>query len=344
VSNLLQSKDIYHQILPNGPLSLRIKDMVKPDIENISVIINKLDELKGQKEELGRTEFLTPVQGEIFKARTDIKWYIWKLTEKERREHFYNHNIAIQYIRAEKGRFVVTDEKELKLYSEDKPGVPKYSGERMDLDEELLVDCLKDKLKRARQEYWQKNIQPLIKEVDKLLFPHWNYLTLYGSWSLEEKIRIEAAIKSKVPADLDEVICELDKIRYRVNIEAEQSAPPNPADTKRNKKKTTKKITTKAKKAGEKGESDKYALIASLMKLHKIGTNKPNLTPLSQKELMADLLWNQPKVHRVMKAIFGPDPMKEYKRCFATGKLTGYMKKLKDGSYEVDGIAEPSDQ
>lgn len=49
---------------------------------------------------------------------------------------------------------------------------------------------------------------------------------------------------------------------------------------------------------------------------------------------------NQSKVHRTMKKVFGEKPMEAYKQCFATGKLTGYMKKLKDGTYKVDGIVE----
>ena len=205
--------------------------MVPPNIENVSAIINKIQELKGQKEKLKRTEFLTPVQREIFNAQIDIKWYIWKLTEKEKREHFYNHNIPIQYVSARKGRFVVTNENELKLYAEDKPGVSTYRGERVDLEEEFLVGGLKDKLKKARREYWQENIQPLIREVDKLLFPHWDYLTLYGSWFFAEKIHIEAAIKSTDPSALDEVVRELDKIRYKIQVESKQSAPKEPAGT-----------------------------------------------------------------------------------------------------------------
>jgi hypothetical protein len=196
-----------------------MQDMLKPNIENISAIIDKLDKLKDQKEKLKGTKFLTPVQQKILDARTDIKWYIWGLSEEERQEHFYNQGIPIQYVRARDGRFVVTDKEVLELYGEDESGVPVHRGTRMDLDEGLLVSVLRTIREEARLEYWQKNLQPLIKELDKLLFPYWDYLAMAGSWGAGEKGHIEAAIQSKNPVDLDEALCELDKIKYKITIE-----------------------------------------------------------------------------------------------------------------------------
>jgi len=107
--------------------------------------------------------------------------------------------------------------------------------------------------------------------------------------------------------------------------------------------KTTVEQKTKAKQETKKKQngSARYQLIAALQELHGIGTDKIKFEPLMSKELEGKLYWNQPKVHREMKKIFGDNPMQKYKRCFgAQKKLTGFMKELEDGTYEVDGIIE----
>ena len=97
-----------------------------------------------------------------------------------------------------------------------------------------------------------------------------------------------------------------------------------------------------AKKGAKKNQksSDKYQLIGALQKLHGIGTAQIRLKPLASKELEQELNWNQPKVHREMKKLFDEKPMQKYKHCFNVDKLTGFMKKLEDGSYDIDGIVE----
>lgn len=97
-------------------------------------------------------------------------------------------------------------------------------------------------------------------------------------------------------------------------------------------------------KSKKRKESDKYKLIGALLELHGFETENVRLEPVVSKELEKKLEWNQPKVHREMKKLFGDKPMQQYKQCFsAEKKLTGFMKKLKDGTYDVDGIVE-SDQ
>jgi len=87
-------------------------------------------------------------------------------------------------------------------------------------------------------------------------------------------------------------------------------------------------------------QKEHFELKAVLYKLHGIGTNKIRCEPVSQKELCEELDWPQAKVSREMRKLFGKDPMREYKRCFVRGKLVGIMKKLEDGSFQVDGIEE----
>jgi len=71
---------------------------------------------------------------------------------------------------------------------------------------------------------WAKHIQPLIDEIDRLLFPYWDYLIAYGSWRGDEKTIIESAIKSADPKGLGEVIKELEKIKYKIQVGSQQSA------------------------------------------------------------------------------------------------------------------------
>ncbi len=111
----------------------------------------------------------------------------------------------------------------------------------------------------------------------------------------------------------------------------------------------TKSVKEPPKKAAQgqsrtkKKEQDKFKLIAALMQYHKFTTKDINLEPAGQKELRSLTGWSQPKIHRGMKELFGDSPMEKYKRCFAQGKLSGFMKKLEDGTYEVEGITESTD-
>ncbi len=206
--------------------------MLKPNIEDISTIINKCKELSLRKEELKNKKFLTPVQQGVFNAQNKPLWlYIWRLSDEVQREHFYNCNIPIQYTRAKSGRFVVTHDNGLELYSENRDGTPVHDGDRVELDEELLVLALKDKAHKKRQPYWIDNIQPLINVIDKLLFPFWDYLRSNGSWGAGEQSRIETAVQSQDPSALDELIRELEKVRYKVEIESNQKVVQQQAQT-----------------------------------------------------------------------------------------------------------------
>lgn len=102
---------------------------------------------------------------------------------------------------------------------------------------------------------------------------------------------------------------------------------------------------TGGKKEGKKRDSDRYQLIGALVKLHGFGTDKIRLEPLGSKEIEKELGWNQTKVNREMEKLFGNKPMRQYKQCFKGGeKLTGFMKKLEDGSFDVDGIVESAQE
>ena len=210
--------------------------MLKPNIEDISTIINKCKDLSLRKEELKDKKFLTPVQQGVFNAQNKpLCLYIWRLSDEVKREHFHNCNIPLRYTRAKSGRFVVTHDNRLELYSENQDGTPVHDGDRVKLDEELLVLVLKDKARKERQQYWMDNIQPLINVIDKLLFPFWDYLRTNGSWGAGEQPRIETAVQSQDPSALDELIRELEKVRYKVEIESNQKVVQQQAETEREK-------------------------------------------------------------------------------------------------------------
>lgn len=78
-----------------------------------------------------------------------------------------------------------------------------------------------------------------------------------------------------------------------------------------------------------------------LLKHHKFAEETINFEPATQKELQVLTEWSQPKVHRVMKAIFGDNPMNTYKRRCKTKAITGFLKRSDHGSYTVEAIHEP---
>jgi len=222
--------------------------MLTPSIEDISVIIDKLKELKSQKEELKYKKFLTPVQQEVFNAQNKPLWlYIWKLPDDIEREHFSDCNIPICYKPSKYGRLVLVDDKELKLYSENENGVPKHKGVRMDLDEDMLIQVLKAKIRKERQLYWSENVEPLINKIEILLYPWWNYFGAKGSWGTREQEIIEAALKSPEVKDLKKVVKELERIKYNLEVEARQSADKGNIQAKKKRKAKVKKPERKFK-------------------------------------------------------------------------------------------------
>ena len=83
---------------------------------------------------------------------------------------------------------------------------------------------------------------------------------------------------------------------------------------------------------------------AALLKHHGFDEEAINYEPATQKQLQRLTQWNQPKVHRVMKAIFGDIPMNAYKRQCKTKAIKGFLKKSDDGSYTVEAIDDSVDR
>lgn len=85
-------------------------------------------------------------------------------------------------------------------------------------------------------------------------------------------------------------------------------------------------------------QNEKLQMQAALLKHHGFGSDNFDYTPATQKDLQELTRWNQPKVHRVMKTIFGDNPMNGYKQRCRTKAITGFLKKCDDGSYNVEAV------
>jgi len=106
------------------------------------------------------------------------------------------------------------------------------------------------------------------------------------------------------------------------------------------KKKTNRsQKTTSLDKTRKKKPDDMLILHAALMKHHGFDEKEMNLTPATQKELVDLTEWNQPKVHRMMKKLFGEKPMTAYKSRCKQKTIKGFLARKDDGSYDVEAIA-----
>ena len=94
----------------------------------------------------------------------------------------------------------------------------------------------------------------------------------------------------------------------------------------------------------EKREADVLTLQATFLKHHGFGKDYLNYDPITQKELQRTLNWSQAKVSRVMKAIFGNKPMSTYKTKCRTRSISGFLKKVDDGTTTVEAIYDPLEE
>ncbi len=110
--------------------------------------------------------------------------------------------------------------------------------------------------KMQREGSWPEDIKQLMNEIEKLLFPYLDYLEEKGTSGKWEQAYIEYLIKAGIPSKLDEVTQELEKIKYKIEVELQQSAPDKPADTEQNEK-LGGKIKTKDKPGRPKVSKEK---------------------------------------------------------------------------------------
>ena len=91
-------------------------------------------------------------------------------------------------------------------------------------------------------------------------------------------------------------------------------------------------------------QNEKLQIQAALLKHHAFDSDTINYEPATQKELQGLTLWNQTKVHRVMKSMFGENPTRIYKLRCKQETIIGFLKKCDDGSYNVEAVYNPTEE
>ena len=80
------------------------------------------------------------------------------------------------------------------------------------------------------------------------------------------------------------------------------------------------------------------------MSHHGVNDEEINWDPATQKELCTLTGWNQAKVSRMMKVMFGDKPMQTYKQRCKEKTIKGFLFKRDDGSCDVEAISPTRDE
>lgn len=91
-------------------------------------------------------------------------------------------------------------------------------------------------------------------------------------------------------------------------------------------------------------QNEKLQIQAALLKHHRFNNDSIIYEPATQKILQRLTQWNQPKVHRVMKDIFGNSPMHIYKQRCKQKTISGFLSKLDNGGYTVEAFDNPTEE
>jgi hypothetical protein len=106
----------------------------------------------------------------------------------------------------------------------------------------------------------------------------------------------------------------------------------------------SKRQTASVQRRQDKRKDELFLLRTALVQHHGLGSGKINWEPATQKRLHELTHWNQPKIHRMMKALFGDDPMQAYRQRCKEQTLKGFLLKEDDGSYNVEAYAPSDDE
>jgi len=99
-----------------------------------------------------------------------------------------------------------------------------------------------------------------------------------------------------------------------------------------------------SRKAKNLRQQELLILHAALMKHHGVSDEEVKWEPATQKQLHKLTGWNQPKISRMMKVMFGDNPMQTYKRRCKEQTIQGFLLKRDDGRYDVEAYASSSDE
>lgn len=197
-----------------------MESVLKPSPEDISALITKIEKLKQEIEKFRKKSFLTLMQKMALSHTADVSRLIFNLSEKDKREHFYNDDIPIHWKPNQRGRFILID-KEIELFDPEQHS-KRSSYDRMELDREQLVDFIKIRQREKRKHYWQTEIQPLKDQLDIDLTPWLPYMRPYVS--VEET---KEAVTTAEPERLAKAKREMEKVLRVLETEAVKLADDN---------------------------------------------------------------------------------------------------------------------
>lgn len=106
----------------------------------------------------------------------------------------------------------------------------------------------------------------------------------------------------------------------------------------------SKRQAASMQKRRDKRTNELFLLRAALVQHHGFGGGKIHWEPATQKRLNELTHWSQPKIHRMMKAQFGDNPMQAYRQRCKEQTLRGFLLKEDDGGYSVEAYAPSDDE
>lgn len=83
------------------------------------------------------------------------------------------------------------------------------------------VECqIEQNIEAAKATKRQKHVRPLKLEVERLLFPFWDYLRRHGSCGSKEQVIYMEMLRESGPLLLPEIIAEFESIKFKLEVEA----------------------------------------------------------------------------------------------------------------------------
>ena len=90
---------------------------------------------------------------------------------------------------------------------------------------------IKKNIEAAKVARWQKHVQSLIDEIERFLFPFWDYIKEYSSYGCYANVVIMEIIRNGRLSSLPEVIREFERIKYKMEVESKHLVPEEPPET-----------------------------------------------------------------------------------------------------------------
>jgi hypothetical protein len=136
-------------------------------------------------------------------------------------------------------------------------------------------------------------------------------------------------------------IAAIDTLIYRA---ADELTDQNQPLATREEKKRKHESTNKTRYSRSEKEAADLIMLTTALRMHHLDRgNGPVHEPITQIALAKLLKWSQSQVSRRMEQLFPYGGMGQYKELCQQRRITGFVRRLKDGSTQADGIVEDSD-